>query len=348
MVEASGVLSTRKKAILNILVRDYIHTASPVGSAQVARHPALGVSPATVRNDMAELEEEGYISRRHVSGGGVPSDKGYRFYVEHMGQDHQPPSDMRWLVQHRFRVVSREPEAWSRVAATILSQAVRNVAMVTFPSAIQSRLKYLQLVRLQEFLALLVLVLQSARVRQQLLRLPDNVAQQDLTALANKLSARFAEKDRHQMAVMPAEEVSPLEALVTREAHSLMEAEDRAAFRDVWVEGLRHMLAQPEFASGQRAREVAEVVEDRELVSNLLTAVQGHPGVCVLIGEENGRDLLRPFSVVLCQYGIPGQSMGVVGVMGPTRLDYTTAIAGVQYISLCMGRLLAGLYGYSP
>ena len=336
-------LNERKKALLNIVASEYIRTASPMSSDTIARHYGLGVSSATVRNDMADLEEMGYITRPHPSAGGVPADNAYRFYVEQLTGVVSPPPSMRAFIRRQLQKAERDVEAWTRLAAAILSQVVHNAAIATFPQAERSRLKHLELVRLQEFLALLVLVLHQVRLRPQLLPVETPVTQEELTTTANKLNTYLCGKTRAEMTASAVPDPSPLEQRVTEESAHLMEAVDRQAYEDHHIEGLRHMLSQPEFTVASRAREAVEVLEDRGLVADLLAQASDCGTVRVIIGQENRRDSLRPFSVVICQYGVPGEATGVVSVIGPTRMDYATAMTGVQYLSQLMGELLSSV-----
>ena len=159
----------RTYTILRTLVEEYIGTASPVPSEIIARLSPIKVSSATVRNKMAELEEEGYILRPHISSGGIPSSKGYRFYIDTLDEGLEPPQETkRWIV-NRFQQVEREAEAWIRMASTVLSELSRNVAIVTYPKTPAPRVRYVHLVLIEEFLALLILVLEEARLMKHLI-----------------------------------------------------------------------------------------------------------------------------------------------------------------------------------
>ena len=337
-------LTAREEALLSFIVAQYIHTASPVGSQTVARIHSHGVSPATVRHDMAELEEAGYIKRAHASAGAIPSDKGYRFYVERLSRSLEPPPGMRSLIRRQFRKGGRDLATWTRLAAMILAQVVQNVALATFPRAEQSRIKHLELVQLQEFLVLLIVVLQKAQLRQQLLPLKEPVAKEELRIAVNKLNSSFAGMTRHEVRTVKAE-LSPLESHVMEETLRLMQVEDKEVFGNHYMDGLGNMLGQPEFSRSGRAQEAVAVLEDREMMRAMLSQAP-EEGVRVIIGEENERDRLHSFSVVICQYGVPGEAMGAIGTVGPTRMDYSATIASVQCMSGFMSQLMSGIHGY--
>jgi len=337
------MLSERKEHILRIIVSEYISMASPVGSEAIARRYGLGVSAATVRNEMAHLEEDGYIVRRHISGGGIPSDKGYRYYVESLVQEEVPLEEQRML-SHLFHQVERELEEWTRLAATLLARMVHNVAIVTFPKAVASRIKHVELVALQESLALLILLLQEARLRQQLIAFDEAISQGELSAISHKLNALFQGLTRSQVLAQSVV-LSPIEGQVKNAVVQIMAVEDEQRYEEPYIEGLRHILTQPEFSRSQNMLGLMEVLESKDVVRSLLPEMLAEGGVHVVIGAENREDALKGCSMLTTQYGIPGEVNGALGVIGPTRMPYGRAISAVRYMGSLMSDLVAELYG---
>jgi heat-inducible transcriptional repressor len=337
------MLSPRAATILRALVSDYIETATPVASEGIVRKFGLKVSPATVRNEMARLEEEGYITRPHISAGGVPSYRGYRFYVETLPEPEEPPPEVKRQVRQRFIGAGRDLEAWTRLAASLLAQMAGNLALVTLPKAVRARLRHIELVYLQEFLALLIVILQEARLHQQLMPLKESVTQEELTRVSNKLNALFSGLTPMEIRAKQVE-LSPLEAEVRENALAILERDEETTV-DHYVDGLRLLLSQPEFSGGRRARDVVEMLEERALLKGIMAAGPQEEGVKVVIGEENEEEALKPFSVVLCHYGLPGETIGLMGVVGPTRMDYATTIGRVRFLSLFMSQLVASIHG---
>lgn len=184
---------------MKAVVGGHIATGMPVGSEVIWRHGRLGVSPATIRNDMSELEDMGYILRPHISAGGVPSDTGYRYYVESLGGTPPLPPSEQLLLQHLFHQVEKELEEWAHLAAVFLSRFTGNMAVVTQPRAPEGRLKRVHLVALQEFLALMLLVLWEARVKQQLLAFDRPVSQEELDEIARQLNQDYSGLTPSQM-----------------------------------------------------------------------------------------------------------------------------------------------------
>jgi heat-inducible transcriptional repressor len=204
------MLTKREERILKVIVGEYVSTAMPVGSESIAHKHELGVSPATIRNDMACLEEEGYITHPHTSAGRIPSDKGYRYYVESLMEEMELPPPEQRTIRHLFHQVETDMEEWVQLAAAILSRVARNLALVTFPKASLSRLRHMELVTIQEFLALLIVVLKEAKLKKQILPLDQATSQEGLSMIANKLNAAFEGMTSWQIAAKRLE-LSPLE-----------------------------------------------------------------------------------------------------------------------------------------
>ena len=337
------MLKERTGFVLRELVGEYIATAMPVPSKSLVRKRGMRVSPATVRNDMAELEEGGYIRRPHISAGAVPADRGYRFYVEALDEALPLPEEVARQVRSAFAVAAPDPEAWTRLAARVLAGVVGNVAIVTFPHTRSCRLKRIELVYLQDYMALLVVVFQQAPLRQRMVPLTEGISQDELVRVANKLNYLFGGLHEQEIARKQSE-LTPLETRLLESTISMFK-ETEAEAMDPCVDGLRHLLRQPEFSSGEHAGEAAEVLEERELLRSILASVEQEGDLRVLIGEENTQAPLRDFSLVLCPYGTPDGPRGVIGILGPTRLEYRTALGSVRFLSGFMGDLLASVHG---
>ena len=340
------MLKLRTGTVLRILVDEYIGTAGPVASDDIARKLALKASPATIRNEMADLEGQGYIRRPHVSAGGVPSDKGYRYYVESLDDTAELPRGLQNNIRDRFSRAQRDPEVWVQLAATVLSQTADNMAIVTFPRAVSTKLKNIQLVYLQEFLALLIIVLQEARLRQQLLPLEEPTSQGELTEIANRLNDSLAELTYPEIAAKQLE-LRHLEEVVRDDTIAILKEVEAEAALGHCVDGLRLLLGQPEFAETRRAKEIVEILEERVLLKSILSETPDEGATAVFIGEENREEALRQYSVIVSQYGIPHQASGTIGVIGPTRMEYASVIGGVRFLSSFMSELVMGVHGRS-
>ncbi len=335
------MLTQRQETILNLIVDQYTQTAAPIGSETIARSCGLGVSSATIRKEVARLDEEGYITRSHPSSGSVPLDKAYRLYVESMAADAQSavPPGTRRFVRRRLGDVERDLDEWTGAAATVLAQLVGNMAIATLPKARESRVRHLDLVRLQDFLAMLIVVMEQARLRRHLIRLEEAVGERQLEQAANRMRDQLHGLTRREIESKSVA-ANPLEEAVVDAAVVILREEERETYSEHYVDGLRNLLGQPEFEDNDRVRAIVEGLEDRSLVHAVLDETPDGDVARVTIGEENRGVLLWPLSIVICQYGIPHQAVGAVGAVGPTRMQYRETIANVQFMASVMSDLV--------
>ena len=341
---AMPMLSYRTSTILNLLIDEYVQTATPVASDGIARSPALRVSPATVRSAMSQLTEAGYISRPHVSAGGVPSDLGYRHYVESLGEPPPLPNRLRQRVDRWLGEAEPDVEVWTRRCATALSQLTANLAIVTQPRSPSPRLKRMQLVFLQEYVALLVIVLGETRLLKRLLSLDDPANQHRLDEAADRLNESLAGLNRRQIEMRQVE-LGPLEQRVRQDSLAMMLEAEKSDMPEHHVEGLGRLLGQPEFAAGERARQLVQAVEERVLLERIVSAARepDRDTPKVYIGSENQDESLRSFGVIVCRYGRPDGVGGAICVVGPTRMGYSRAIAGTRHLANMMSHMVQAL-----
>lgn len=337
------MLTTRAQFILNSIVGQYITRAIPVPSQSLCREFGLKVSSATIRNEMARLEDEGYIARPHPSAGSIPLDKGYRHYVESLGSPELPPNE-QLMIDHLFHQVEGELDKWVRLAATLISRQVHNMALVTTPKPAHCEFRHLELVSLQDSLALMVAIFHGARVRQQLIVFDRSVSQATLTVAASKFNAAYASLIRPRILIASIE-LSAVEKQINDCLVKVMQEEDEQEFEEPYLEGFHFILNQPEFAHSEQMLSLIELVEHRQLLSAVLSAVPPSPGVQVVIGRENKAEAIQNCSIVISRYGPPEEAMGTIGVIGPTRMSYARVISTVGYISSVLNELVAELYG---
>ena len=340
------MITERQQLILRHIVDDYIHDAVPISSESLARnHRHLGVSPATVRNEVAALEEQGYISRPHSSAGSVPDDSAYRLYVESVLAEDGPhvPSHQRSAISNRFRKVEDDMDQWGSVAAALIAQIVGNLGIATFPKTSVSRVKHLELVPVQDFLALLIVVLEQAKLRKQLIRFQEPVDNAEMESMSTRLRSQVTGLTHQEIAIQPMSLTSPERQAVDATIVMLRE-EDDSAHEDHYVRGLRNLLDQPEFVDYEKVRPIVHGIEDGTLIEAALEEAPVGEVVRVVIGQENRGSALRPLSVVICRYGVPGHALGTIGVIGPTRMEYNRAISGIGFISSIMNGMVRSVY----
>ena len=337
------MLSTRTEAILKSVVGRYIAKAKPVASQSLINDFELRVSSATIRNEMSQLEEQGYITRCHPSSGAVPSDKGYRYYVESLGDTKLPPTEQR-LIRHLFHQVEGELEEWLKLTANLIAQLVQNMAIVTTPKSAKCRFKRVELIALRDSLALIVLVLQGAKIKQQLTALAQTISQLELTATANKLNEAYSGLTSSQILAKETL-LSPMEQQITDCLSKIMQAEDEQEGEELYLNGLHFMLNQPEFAHNQRAQPLMELVDHRNLLRIIAPQGLSSYKVRVIIGKENEAEVIQDYSIVISRYGLPEEAAGTIGIIGPTRMPYARAISSISYLSSLLSGLVAELYG---
>jgi heat-inducible transcriptional repressor len=338
------MLAPRSSKILNYIVRQYIERAAAVPSQDIADKAQLGISPATIRNEMAFLEKEGYLIRPHTSAGCIPSDKGYRHYVESI-ENVRLPLEEQHLISHTFHQAEREVEAWLSLTATLLARLVQNVAVVSLPKSTDCKLKHLELIAVHDTQALAVVVLDGAKVKQKLVSFSQAFAQPSLTIVSSRMNSTYNGLTAAQIAAKNIEETTPLEKQATDFLVEIMQAEDRQEYQEPYLEGWHFILNQPEFAHSDRMRALMELVEGRGLLKVIVPDTLGRQGVRVIIGKENQNEVVQNCSVVISRYGLPEEATGTIAVVGPTRMPYTRTIPTVYYLSSVLTQLLAGLYG---
>ena len=338
-------LTARQQLILGLVVREYTSTAQPVGSRTLQEY-GLGVSSATIRNEMARLEELGYLTHPHTSAGRVPTERGYRYFVERlMSESHLPLEEQR-TIRHQFHQVGVDLEQWMRLAASVLARTARSAAVVTSVKMEQSRLKHVELIGIHETMALLIVVLEGGVVRQQMLSMDEAMTQDTLSQITNRLndlcvgaSTRWVIACRRQ--------VGAFEQQVLDVVAQIMHQVDKQADLHLYRDGLINILHQPEFHVPESARNVIQLFEERTLLEDLLTEMLEVGGVQVIIGGEGRWNELRECSLVVSPYGVSGEVTGALGVMGPMRMPYNRAISAVRYVAGLMSDLFRELYGGS-
>lgn len=337
------MLAPRTETILKSIVGQYIVKAVPVPSQSIVDDYGLSVSPATIRNEMVHLEQEGYIIRPHTSAGSIPSDKGYRYYVESL-TNIKLPLDQQRLISHLFHQVETRVEEWLRLTARLLAYSAGNVAIVAVPKPADCKLKHLQLVILRDTTVLIVLVLHGAKVRQQLIEFDRVISQEEIETVNNKLNAAYSNLTSTQILAKDLL-LSSIEQQLTDCVVKIMQAEDEEEYEGPYLDGLHFMFNQPEFAQTRQVLDLVELTEQRSLLRIIVPEGLVNQGVRVIIGKENKEEVIHSCSVVISQYGFPDEAMGSIGIIGPTRMPYARSIAVVDYLSSLLSQLVAKLYG---
>jgi heat-inducible transcriptional repressor len=335
-------LTERQRLVLRLLVQEYVSSGRPVGSKTLAQLFPVAVSSATIRNEMAILEEEGFVQQPHTSGGRIPTDQGYRYYVHRlMGKPELSPGD-QVMIRHQFRQVEAQLDSWIDFAAGVLAETAGSVSIVTAPRTVTARLRHFELISLQPRLALLILVTQESAVRQMMLHLPHESDQALLSQVADTMAPVLRGLSGPEVEVH-AHGSTGLTAHVIQQIALGLKGMDAVEETQVRHSGLENILGQPEFA-GAEGQNVLELLRGTSILGALLPQMTPAEDVQVFIGEENPADALRRFGVVMATYGIDGEVTGILGVLGPTRMRYWRSISSVRYMARLMSDLMEELY----
>ena len=336
-------LDDRKLEVLRAIVEDYVATQEPVGSKALVERHQLGVSSATVRNDMAVLEEEGYIRQPHTSAGRVPTNAGYRLFVDRLSRV-KPLSPAERRAIERFLADPVDLDDVVHRTVRLLAQLTRQVAVVQYPSLARSSVRHLELVPISTTRVMLVMIADTGRVEQRLVEMPGPIAADDVTELRRKVNEKLAGQrltDAPPLVQALVDDCSPerrgtmvclatvlLETLVERSEERLMLA------------GTANLTRGGVLDFQGSLRPVLEALEEEVILLKLIGEVE--PSTTrVRIGDENEIDNLRSTSVVSASYGPGATIVGGLGVLGPTRMDYPGNIATVRAVARYLGDLLA-------
>jgi heat-inducible transcriptional repressor len=332
------MLDDRKAAILRAVVEVYIDTAQPVGSSHVVRSAPIDVSSATVRNEMAALEREGFLVQPHTSAGRIPTDKGYRFFVDNVAPGSLGPAQ-RQQVRDFFAHAHGELEQMLAETSRLLSNVTDHTAVVVGPPFEAASIRSIQLVGLGGRTVLLVAVLSNGSVEKRTLDLGTEFAEDRLSGVSAHLSAHLL---GHVLADAATKVIAPTGDPVADEVVAAAAAALRPASPDegehVFVGGAARTAAS--FEAVHTVREVLDILEQQLVIVTLLRDVLDR-GLSVAIGAETGLPPLAECSVVVAPYEIEGEPAGTIGILGPTRMNYPQAMAAVAAISQRLGRRLS-------
>ncbi|GAC1481977.1 MAG: heat-inducible transcriptional repressor HrcA [Candidatus Dormibacteria bacterium] len=338
-------LDERKQRILKAVVSDYTLTGIPVGSQVLAAKYFLALSSATIRNELADLVGTGYLHQPHTSAGRIPTDRGYRYFVDFLMQPEAAPISIRRAVKQEFDNAPHQLEGILEKAAMVLAQITENVSLVTAPQVTEARIKHIDLVSLEAQSALIILVLEGNLIKQQIVNLEHAICQEDLSHMAamlnRKVRGQSAEDLTARIALLGTDRVEQ-RRILERLVESIR---NHQAQRQTVVlhDGVRNLLRHPEFVEVNRLEELLELIEQGAQMAGILQQVAFEKDVEIIIGRENTSTGLRECSLVLTTYKMADRVRGTVGVMGPTRMRYGQIVARVRLVSQMTSEALANL-----
>jgi heat-inducible transcriptional repressor len=335
-------LDERKQAILRAIVEQYVETAQPVGSQTVTQTTGLGVSAATVRNEMSMLEREGFIAQPHTSAGRIPTDRGYRYYVDHLAGTGQLPAPERRRIAEFFTSATMAMDELLSQTSLLLARVTAHASVVIGPETQAVVVRAVQLVQLQSRVLLVVVVLSNGSVEKEVVFLVDDAGEDDVAAASARLAQQIDGRRLADLGTAVPEERAndAADDLVRASLDALRAHVEQHEREPLYVGGVSRLAAEHDaFAQTSTAR-LLELLEQHVVLASMLRELLG-PGLTVRIGSENARADLRECSLVLAPYLVEGEVVGTVGVLGPTRMDYRKAQAAVAAVSQQLGRQLS-------
>ena len=340
-------LDSRKQQILKAVVADYTRTGVPVGSNALAAHLAAW-SSATIRNELASLVDIGYLIQPHTSAGRVPSDRGYRYYVDFLMEEESVPAAIRRQMDPFFAALPAGLEETLEIAARALALVTDAVSMVTGPRAIGARVKHIDLVSLEARHALVLLVLEGNLIRQQAVALSRDADQAELSLLSQRLNIDLHGLSSTEIAALDLggrEARGSLRREVVDAVVVFMAGVDERQDTLVVHDGVRNLLHQPEFGDVGRFQEVLDLLEEERVLGEMLAAIEGDRKTQIMIGRETGVEQLSQCSLVMTTYRVGAQRWGTLGILGPTRMQYSAVAPRVRYVAARVGDALSRTLG---
>jgi heat-inducible transcriptional repressor len=335
-------LDARKQEILRAVIRTYVYDAEPVGSERVAQLLRMRVSPATIRNEMAALEELGYLTHPHTSAGRVPTDQGYRLYVDLLLREEQPSPRERSALRRALSEFDEQHQL-AGAAAHALATITDYASVASAPAPERQLFKHLHFLPLSQTQVMAVIVTDTGGIYGRPFDTREAIAPEALDRLSRAVSQALQgyalDEITEDLLARMVDEAAWQQRIVLAILQWLRERLRAVAERRVYIEGTANILKQPEFRDARAAGAVLAALEDEQVVAELLSAAQQRD-VWVTIGSEHRREALRGTSVVAAPYRVHGRLAGALGIVGPTRMRYGRAIALVRYLASSLSEIL--------
>ena len=333
------MLSQRQKDVLRLIVEEFVKTAEPVGSRTLSK--LLDFSPATIRNDMADLEELGYLEKTHSSSGRVPSEKGYHYYVETLMQEDDTTIDLK-VIDNLFKDSDKNRDDTIEEAINLLSQLTNYTTIALGPQARNSKVKRIELIPLYERVSVLLVITNLGHVESKQITLPENVNLEQLTKIVQILNeilidvpiGQVSEKLHYEISQQSIKELLDYNERIL---DAFLEAFSQFAESKYFLSGQSNMLYQPEFSDLERVRELMNFFERNDILK--LVDHSDSKGLTVRIGHENQVTAMKDCSVVMVPYDIGHEEQGTIAVVGPTRMDYQKVIPLLKYLAAHISKL---------
>lgn len=341
------MMDERKWQILEAIIREYILTAEPVGSRTLTRRYDLGISAATIRNEMADLEDLGFLEQPHTSSGRIPSDLGYRTFVDSILKAKDLPT-VSEEVQSLFIVKKRQIQDLIQETTRLLSDTTHYVSVGIAPDVQHTVFQHLQLIPVSDRKVVAVVVTDTGMVHNQIFNIPISMDRKELGQISDFLNdrlqgVRLREISLEMMKHLESELVSRYDVItdVIKTLYVELLGEANRKLQQIFLDGTSYMMDQPEFTDINKLKTVMSLIEQRELLSEVLKHSVSEEPVYVSIGQENAVKEMKNCSVVSATYSVNGKPIGRIGVLGPTRMEYGKVISLLQFVTGVLSRTLS-------
>ena len=344
-------LNERKRKILSAIINEYISSAEPIGSRHIAKHADLGLSSATIRNEMADLEEMGYLEQPHTSAGRIPSDKGYRFYVnELMGGYEATQQDIDMLAAAMSVKIGQFDKAIRQVSM-LLSQMTNYTAFLMTPEMKHGAIKTIELIPIDDTSMLIVMVTNEGILKNKRVAIPKGIDKTYIPEISTMLKAKLSGLTLNEIGI---KKISEIKCALGENGELLFPViefiseiiDDIQKETDVYLSGVSNILNFPEYRDIDRAKEFIEFLDDKNSVTQAITGSNEDDDriIHIKIGKENDMDIMQNSSLVTANYRLGGRTVGKIGIIGPTRMNYSKVVANINQISKYLEKLLNEMY----
>ncbi|MCX8070436.1 MAG: heat-inducible transcriptional repressor HrcA [Thermodesulfovibrionales bacterium] len=340
------MLDERSKQILFAVTQSYINKPEPVGSRFVTKKYDFSLSSATIRNIMADLEELGFLTQPHTSAGRVPTDRAYRFYVDTILNQRSSidyDSEIANDIIKRLETIKNDINAFFKEVTATLSNLSNYMSIAQPPKAVDSTLKKIELIRYKDDLVAAVLLTKENIIKNKILKIDPSLTQKDLNRISNYLNSEYSgytiDEIRNVLIKRLKTEKLKWESLLMQ-AIDIYEQILFFTENEIFIEGLFEVINLPDFANISKMREIYNAIKDNQLLLRIIEDLRNTEGIQVIIGGENPIEELNKFSIVASNYGSCSKKMGVIALIGPTRMNYSKAITMVDMVSRCVCEIL--------
>ena len=329
-------LSERKLKILQAIISDYVRSAEPVGSRTLSKKYDLGISPATIRNEMADLEEMGYLTHPHTSAGRVPSDKAYRLYVNALMEKKELSGEEKLVIAQRLQGSVNEFEKTIEHAAAVLSEITNLTSFAMTPAQNNDTLKFINLLPVDEHTVVLMIVAESGKISNQALRMKVPYTEESLQLLAKTMTYNYKGKTISEALTLNIIEdvetdITAMSGLAANVMPNFMKTLEDMLNVNLYMEGLTNIFDIPEYNDLGKARSFLNMLSQKEDFTRKL--LEREDGIIVTIGEENADDIMQDCSLITATYHVDGKMVGKIGVIGPTRMQYGEVTSIIEYLT---------------